>query len=83
MRSHDSRTAQILKERDDLQNELYIIQAIALRNKAQIDSFVDEKAQWEAQSQQDRDFLLRRPFVESRIDFLEELLLSREKEPEE
>eukprot|EP01041_Mallomonas_annulata_P008931 gene8931-18471_t len=62
----------LLDERNILQNELYIIQAITLRNEAQLGSFVDEEAQWKAQSEVDRQMLLRRPYVESRIDLLDE-----------
>ena len=59
--------AQLKKEEEDLQNELHYIQALVQRNKAQLGSFIDEKHQWEKQSEEDRYFLTRKPFVTKRL----------------
>ena len=64
------------EEQEELQGELYLIEAIEARNEAQLESFVDAQAQWEAQSDFDREALSRKPEVERRIDEIEALLLS-------
>jgi hypothetical protein len=69
-RSNDS----LIREREELQNELHWVEAIELRNQAQIMSFVDEKAQWESMTDQERNMLLRRPYLEARLDEIDILL---------
>ena len=45
---------ELMSRLDDLQNELWLIEAIEARNKAQLGSFVDFAAMWEAQDEGDR-----------------------------
>mgnify|MGYP003974060279 CR=1 FL=1 len=53
------------------------IQALKQRNRAQLDSFVSAEAQWETQSQEDRDYLESLPAVEARIDLIAQQLKSK------
>ena len=62
------------KEKQELEDELQLIWAIEQRNEAQIGSFVDEEAQWESMSDEERQLLSRKPFVEECIDALNEVL---------
>ena len=65
--TNEQEVLQLKKEEEDLQNELHYIQALVQRNKAQLGSFVDEKHQWESQSEEDRYFLTRKPMVTKRL----------------
>ena len=65
--TNEQEIQQLKKEEEDLQNELHYIQALVQRNKAQLGSFIDEKHQWEKQSEEDRYFLTRKPFVKKRL----------------
>ena len=65
---------ELRNEEENLQNTLWYIQAIEKRNKSQLMSFVDEKHQWESQSQEDRDALLQKPRVVSRLKEIRALL---------
>jgi len=40
-----------------LENDLLLIGALEERNKAQLDSFVNEQDQWESMEEEERDFL--------------------------
>jgi hypothetical protein len=60
-----------------LQDELVLAEAIEQRNEAQLPSFIDAQAQWEAQDESDRWILTRKPLVEARID---QLLVAAQKE---
>lgn len=64
----------LMKEKQMLEDELQLIWAIEQRNEAQIGSFVDEEAQWESMSDEERQVLSRKPFVEECIDALNEAL---------
>jgi hypothetical protein len=65
---------ELRNEEENLQNTLWYIQALEKRNKSQLMSFVDEKHQWESQSQEDRDALLQKPRVVSRLKEIRALL---------
>ena len=65
---------ELRNEEENLQNTLWYIQALEKRNKSQLMSFVDEKHQWESQSQEDRDALLQKPRVVSRFKEIRALL---------
>ena len=64
----------LMKEKQMLEDELQLIWAIEQRNEARIGSFVDEEAQWESMSDEERQVLSRKPFVEECIDALNEAL---------
>ena len=56
--SNDSGIIQEEEEKEILENELMLIEAIEERNNAQIDSFVDEQDQWESMDEGERQLLL-------------------------
>jgi len=62
------------REKNELEYEEQIIEAIEQRNRAQIDSFVDALAQWNAQSEEDRQQLMRKKVVEERLEEIKRLL---------
>lgn len=68
----------LLHEKDELQNELYLTQAIELRNKAQLESFVDAEAQWNSQTEAEKYFLQRKEFVEERLTEIDYILKSEQ-----
>ncbi len=53
--------------KEELENDLLLIEAIEERNRSQIYSFMDEKDQWEAMEEDERQLLLRKD------DILEQL----------
>ncbi|CAB9531248.1 expressed unknown protein [Seminavis robusta] len=57
-------------EMDELQNQLALIEALEERNKAQLDSFVDEQDQWDSLEEEEREFLLQKDTILKRIDEL-------------
>ena len=61
-------------EENALQGELHYIEAVEQRNEAQILSFIDERHQWESQSQEDRDMLLKKPQVVARLEVIRRIL---------
>lgn len=63
-----------MKERSELEDEMQYIIALEQRNSAQLGSFVDEDAQWEANTDQEKRLLSRKPTVEQCIQALDELL---------
>lgn len=67
-KSNDLNINELKKELNELQNELYYIQALELRNEAQFQSFVSKEAQWLAQDEYDRIMLNKKSFIELRID---------------
>lgn len=64
---HDS-AQQLETQEMALQADLHYIEAIEQRNEAQLMSFIDEKHQWESQSQEDRDMLLSKNEVVAKLD---------------
>jgi hypothetical protein len=58
-----------------LQNQLVYIQALEERNKAQLDSFVDEEDQWESMEDYEKELLSSKEELEKQLN---ELLLSSE-----
>ena len=64
----------LLKEKQELEDELQLIWAIEQRNEAQLGSFVDEEAQWLSMTDEERQLLTRKPFVEECIEALNECL---------
>lgn len=60
-------------EEANLQNEMHVIEALELRNEAQIESFVDAYSQWKAQSREDQIMLKRKLYVERRLDIIRAL----------
>mmetsp|Transcript_11772 Transcript_11772/g.16304 ORF Transcript_11772/g.16304 Transcript_11772/m.16304 type:complete len:156 (-) Transcript_11772:77-544(-) len=66
---------QVLREEEEeLQNYLQYIGALLTRNEAQRDSFVSEKDQWDAQSEEDRQDILSKPSIEARIEEIKKIL---------
>jgi len=53
-----------------LQNTLVYIEALELRNKAQLESFVDEEDQWESLEDFERELLSSKEEVMKRLDEL-------------
>ena len=53
-----------------LQEKLVYIQALEERNKAQIDSFVDEEHQWESMEEYERELLSSKDDIEKQLDEL-------------
>lgn len=58
------------KELAILENDLVFVEAIEERNKAQIESFVDEQDQWDSMTEWEQNLLLNK---ESHIKRIEEL----------
>ena len=63
-----------MKERSELENELQYCLALEQRNAAQLGSFVDEKAQWDANTDEEKRVLGRKSTLEQCIKALDELL---------
>lgn len=64
----------LMKERSELENELQYCLALEQRNAAQLGSFVDEKAQWDANTDEEKRVLGRKSTLEQCIKALDELL---------
>ena len=52
---------------DQLQDKLVYIQALEERNKAQIDSFIDEEHQWESMEEYERELLSSKDDIEKQL----------------
>jgi len=66
---------QLKEEETNLQNLLWHIEALEIRNKAQRGSFIDAQHQWEkGNSEEDRQYLLMKPRVVARLDEVRRLL---------
>ena len=72
--SEENSLAALEKEREELQFELNLVEALEQRNEAQRDSFVDEDAQWAAQDEGDRRILSKKPTVVACLESIDELL---------
>ena len=55
---------------ESLQQKLTYIQALEERNKAQLDSFVDEEDQWESMEEWERELLSSKEDIEKQLDDL-------------
>ncbi len=55
---------------ESLQQKLTYIQALEERNKAQLDSFVDEEDQWESMEEFERELLSSKEDIEKQLDEL-------------
>ncbi len=53
--------------KEELENDLALIEALEERNKAQIYSFIDEEDQWNSMEESERQLLLSKDLVLSRL----------------
>lgn len=60
------------EELDRLQNQLALIEALEERNKAQLESFIDEQDQWDSMEDEDRHFLQQKDEIVQRMEILAE-----------
>ena len=60
------------KELERLQNKLALIEALEERNKAQLDSFVDEEDQWDSMEEEDQQLLQQKDELTQRMEDLAE-----------
>lgn len=65
----------IEEELERLQNQLSLIEALEERNKAQIESFVDEEDQWQSLEEEERDLLNSKYSIMQKIEELSEQLV--------
>ena len=77
-RDPPSDLSSLLEEETLLHYELHFVEAIEQRNEAQLGSFIDEKHQWESQSQEDREALLRRDYLVSRLETIRRQIAEKE-----
>ena len=70
----ENEVANLRLEKQQLESELQLIWAIEQRNEAQIGSFVDEEAQWDSMSDEERSLLSRKPLVLECISALSDAL---------
>lgn len=62
--------AHISAEMERLEYQLSLIEALEERNKAQLESFVDEEDQWESMEEEDRDLLQSKPEIQDQMEAL-------------
>jgi len=65
----------IEEELNHMQNTLSAIEALEERNKAQLDSFVDEEDQWDSLEEYERELLQSKEAIVQRMDQMAEELL--------
>ena len=65
----------LIKERNELEYELQSCLALEKRNAAQLGSFVDEEAQWNANTDEEKRLLGRKATLEQCLTALDELLV--------
>jgi len=65
----------IEEELERLQNQLSLIEALEERNKAQIESFVDEEDQWQSLEEEERDLLNSKHSITQKMEELAEQLV--------
>ena len=58
----------LANELEDIQYQLSLIEALEERNRAQLDSFVDENDQWESMEEHERQLLLSKETLEQRLE---------------
>jgi small-conductance mechanosensitive channel len=66
----------ITDEMERLQQQLTYIEALEERNKAQLDSFVDEQDQWDSMEEEERQLLRSKAGVEKRLEQMTSELVS-------
>lgn len=64
--------ASLEEEIERLQNQLALIEALEERNKAQLDSFVDEEDQWDSMEEEERQLLRQKDEITKRMEVLAE-----------
>ena len=64
----------VQKEYKELEGLYQYYHYVRQRNEAQIDSFIDENAQWEAQDPYDKDIIINHPKVVARMEELDLLM---------
>lgn len=67
---------EITEEIEKLQQQLTYIEALEERNKAQLDSFVDEQDQWDSMEEDERQLLLRKVDIQTRLEQMTSELVS-------
>lgn len=65
----------IEQELERLQDQLQYIEAIEARNKAQLDSFVDEEDQWNSMDEEERELLKSKDAIQQKMELLTEQLV--------
>eukprot|EP00585_Thalassiosira_rotula_P006597 CAMPEP_0196134194 /NCGR_PEP_ID=MMETSP0910-20130528/3152_1 /TAXON_ID=49265 /ORGANISM="Thalassiosira rotula, Strain GSO102" /LENGTH=884 /DNA_ID=CAMNT_0041394043 /DNA_START=266 /DNA_END=2920 /DNA_ORIENTATION=+ len=68
-------TTSIEGELERLQNQLFLIEAIEERNRAQLDSFVDEEDQWDSLEEDERVLLRSKDVITQEMESLTEQLV--------
>jgi hypothetical protein len=58
-----------------LQEQLSLIEALEARNKAQLDSFVDEEDQWNSMEEEERNLLKSKDSIDEKMEFLTEQMI--------
>jgi hypothetical protein len=58
-----------------LQEQLSLIEALEARNKAQLDSFVDEEDQWNSMEKEERNLLKSKDSIDEKMEFLTEQMI--------
>lgn len=62
--------AHVAQEMNNLKYQISLIEALEERNKAQLDSFVDEQDQWESLEEHERKLLSSKRRLEDRMEEL-------------
>ena len=62
--------ARVQQEMQDLQYQLSLIEALEERNRAQLDSFIDEQDQWESLAAEEQQLLQNKQTLEERLEEL-------------
>ena len=65
----------IQQELERLQDQLSIIEALEERNKAQLESFIDEEDQWNSMEEEEREILKSKDSVIEQMELLTEQLI--------
>lgn len=65
----------IQQELERLQDQLSIIEALEERNKAQLESFIDEEDQWSSMEDEEREILKSKDSVIEQMELLTEQLV--------
>jgi len=73
--SSSSSSSPLERELNELQERYTWIEALEERNKAQLDSFIDEEHQWESLDIEERSLLESKPKIEARMELLTEQLI--------
>ena len=63
-------SSSLQEELERLQHQMSLIEALEERNKAQLDSFVDEQDQWDSLEPDERELLQQKPALQQRTESL-------------